>query len=152
MDDALVESSFDSTIHDGHARWAAYQTALGNADRHPDVLIALRDDPDRPLVSAVVVLALEMASAEARPSWVAVLPEGPERDFAHSRAHELGLLETFSSDARTPIDAATAETWSPWLQRRLAREAAGANVLSILAESGSTKRIRSDALRRLSAV
>ena len=145
----LAEIDPGQAIVDEHSRWGLYRNALADADQRAALLQVLRVDPNRPLVSAVVIRALELVSADERTVWLDVLPPGPQRDYAQRRAVELGLLEGLLEDADSQVEEADARAWSPWLQVRLAEAAAGREVLAVLAEVGDTKRIRDQARQRL---
>lgn len=134
-------------IADEHARWALYEQALDDRSLDATVVRALHDDPDSSLVSATVVRALELVPACERPAWFEVLPHKDLLEFAEVRAADLDSLQQLQTDPDAdPVDIGS---WTLWLQRRAAENAASPIVLGVLAIDGSTRRIRHDARERL---
>jgi hypothetical protein len=136
-------------LSSGHERWGVYQHAVDTPETWPDLLAALKSEPDQPVASAVVVQLLERVPSEMRGGVVGVLTEGKSRDFAEARSRELGILESLAA-RRSGADPAQLGSWSTWLQLRAASEATDEAVLAELARSGRTRRVRSVASRRSS--
>jgi hypothetical protein len=143
---------------DEHDRYQVYRTAMRDSPRRPLLLACLRQDPDRVMVSGVVVDLLEVIPAADRR---AVLDEVRDsRDsFVRRRADELGLLEQLATGSHgagrhEPTEEAVERLLAAtdWLQRRVAAEATDVVVLEALAERGRTRRIREcgrDRLRQI---
>ncbi|MGI5480556.1 hypothetical protein [Streptomyces lavendofoliae] len=131
-----------SDASDGHARWELYRAALGSDAARPALLAAVTAEPDGALASGVVGEVLERLPRPEREAWVQAL--APEvREFSERRARELATLEDLRSGALAPDRVPELiDTWSDWLQLRLATESGDETVLRALAASGRTKRIR----------
>ncbi|MFD0152174.1 hypothetical protein ACWGQ4_32395 [Streptomyces sp. NPDC055721] len=134
---------------DGHARWELYRAALASDTARPGLLAAVAAEADGALASAVVGEAMELVPRADREAWVQALAPSV-RAFNERRAHELGTLEDLRS--RSTVQAPAPElvdSWSDWLQLRIAAEVSDPSVLQVLAESGRTKRIRRAATEAL---
>lgn len=138
----------DPPVVDEHARWRLYDEALVDARRHAAVLSALAGDENSPLVSAVVVKAIELVGAEKRATWVDVLPAGRGRDYVQKRCVELEVLQRLLADDAANVNASEVQAWSLWLQLRLAEGVSNRHALAALTESGASKRIRHLARQR----
>lgn len=103
---------------------------------------ALAGDENSPLVSAVVVKAIELVGAEKRAAWVDVLPAGRGRDYAEKRCVELEVLQRLLADDAANVNASEVQAWSLWLQLRLAEGVSNRHALAALTQSGASKRIR----------
>lgn len=137
----------ERALVDEHVRWLLYRESLGHIERRATIMGALAGEPDRPLASAVVFQALAVVDPEERQQWVQLLTPGAESRPAEQRARELDLIETLLAPDADPRDAKPAD-WSQWMQLRLAEGSESAGVLDLLAESGTTKRIRQRATTR----
>ncbi|MEU6059874.1 hypothetical protein [Streptomyces sp. NPDC047097] len=131
---------------DGHARWELYRAALRSETARPLLPAAVRAEPDGALASGVIGEALERLPRPERDTWVAALPPAV-RAFSERRARELATLEDLR--AGTPVQVPDVSDWSDWLQLRAATEVRHPEVLSALAASGRTKRIRRTARESL---
>ncbi|MEU3477586.1 hypothetical protein ACI2LO_25010 [Streptomyces sp. NPDC033754] len=134
---------------DGHARWELYRAALASDAARPGLLAAVAAETDGALASAVVGEALERVPRGDREAWVQALAP-LVRAFSERRAHELGTLEDLRSGSTVQAPAPElVDSWSDWLQLRIAAEVSDSSVLRVLAESGRTKRIRRAAAEAL---
>jgi hypothetical protein len=137
-------------LSSGHERWRIYQCAIDMPELWPDLLEAIKVEQDPPIASAVVVHLLEHVPADARISVVGTLRAGKERDFAVARVQELGIIESIrAGGCNAEAIRAEADSWSTWLQLRLAGSATDKIVLAELAKTGRTKRVRSIASAQL---
>ncbi|GAA1030717.1 MULTISPECIES: hypothetical protein [Amycolatopsis] len=137
-------SSFES----GNIRWDMYCRAM-RLDIEIDQLIALIGrEPDRVLVTSVVLSLLEQGPRSLRERVVGVLPVGASQDFARARMAELSVLEELLSGSSDAVEPDLMENWSHWLQLRAAKLSSHRQVLEYLASAGATKRIRREALAR----
>ncbi|WAL63830.1 hypothetical protein ORV05_22905 [Amycolatopsis cynarae] len=134
---------------DEHARWNLYVRAAEVEHCWPQLREAIALEEDRAVASSLVVRMLERVPAEEREDWSCLLPAEEDRDFALRRARELNFLEAvlLGSPEEERGDLRF-ETWSPWLQLRLAGSSEDRDILALLAESGATRRIRAGAAAR----
>lgn len=154
MLEMLIQRLADATgedvpdFRDGHARWRLYQLTAERMDASELLKKAAEIESDLSIASAIVVMMLERVDPSERQQWVEVL-DPSVRSFAERRTRELEILESIDS-AAVGSDLSV-DDWSDWLQRKVAQSTRDALVLSILADSGRTKRIRrlaSEALAR----
>lgn len=142
---AGLEASSD--FDDEHVRWWLYKAALNHEESRPVVLEALRFEQD--VASPTVIEAVELVAADERMVWVEQLPQGRDRDFAERRVRELEILERLVSDPDATCSVEELQSWTPWLQRRLAAGARSPSLLTILESSATTRRVRGLARNRL---
>jgi hypothetical protein len=114
------------------------------------LLTAIEGEPDQPVASAVAVQLLERVPQGMRNMVVGVLADGKWRDFAALRSEELGILELIT-DGRHDVSETCEhlDSWSTWLQLRVAGEVADERILAELARLGRTRRVRMTASERL---
>lgn len=132
-----------------HARWAVYSRAIRVEREWPLLLELVRQEPDGPLASTVVVTLLGVLPATRRMDYVEALPAGRSRDHASLRARELLVLEGVARGgpgAGGPDPEVSG--WSNWLQLRAAESAQDTRVLDALGADGATRRIRHTAKNR----
>ncbi|MFI0937539.1 hypothetical protein [Streptomyces sp. NPDC021020] len=134
-----------------HDRWRLYKAALGQAENFGLLFEVIWFEPDQNVALSVLMPVLERLPEAERPRWIAQLRWEYSREFAWRYARDVALLE---SAALTPLlaDDDVQESWSDWLQVRLAESSAEPAVLRRLGERGRTKRIRGYASRRLAAL
>ncbi|MEV4561397.1 hypothetical protein AB0K51_31040 [Kitasatospora sp. NPDC049285] len=138
---AVSEPAGDAA--DEHRRWELYQRGADLSSARPALARAIAAEPVPSLASAVVVMLLPDADPEERLRLVALLPSSVRR-FALDRARELAVLDTLHRPDGPPgFTADEVVTWSDWLQRRAAEASADPRLLTLLADQGRTKRIRS---------
>jgi hypothetical protein len=147
---ALCTGSRISNTADEHERWPLYLSACEKSECFTLLfdLVALEPDPNVAL--GIVLQVLGNVSPASRPAWIAQLQSARNRDYATRRAKEVGIYQTRSI---TPLltDEDVEQSWSDWLQIRLAEFSEEAAVLQRLSEKGRTTRIRRTASRRLAA-
>lgn len=137
-------------LSSGHERWRIYQRAMGIAQARSDLLAALKVEPDRPVASAAAVQLLMCVPPESRNAVVAVIGEGKGRDFVALRSKELGILESLlAGEYEVNNVLEDLDSWSTWLQLRVASQVTDGRILAELARAGHTKRVRSTATERL---
>ncbi len=137
-------------LADEHARWSLYVRAAEVDRCWQDLreVVALEEDPA--VASSLVLRMLERVSAEDREGWSRLLLVEKDREFALRRARELNFLEAaLSGSPQGERGDLQFETWSPWLQLRLAESSEDRDILALLADSGETKRIRASAADRM---
>lgn len=137
----------------GHVRWGIYSRAMEDRGEWPELLELVREEPDSPVASAVVVGLLEVLPDHLRMDYVLALPPGGDREYATNRARDLAMLERISAGSWTSCDERfDIQDWSAWLQLQAANKANDVPVLEGLSSLGKTKRIRAAAERRLRVV
>ncbi|WP_017585741.1 hypothetical protein [Nocardiopsis ganjiahuensis] len=132
-----------------HDRWAVYSRAIRVEEEWPLLLELVRQEPDGPLASTVVVTLLGVLPAARRMDCVEALPVGRSREYASLRARELLVLEGIARGAPgAGGPAPEVSGWSNWLQLRAAESAQDTRVLDALSANGATRRIRHTAKDR----
>ncbi|MFJ4985822.1 hypothetical protein ACIP9H_18725 [Streptomyces sp. NPDC088732] len=109
--------------------------------RLPELFDAVATEPDDAIALGIVLHALGHVPAADRPAWTDRLGTARARAYAARRARELGVLESPSLSAQL-ADPSVQDSWSDWLQLRLAASSQEPAVLHRLATTGRTKRIR----------
>ncbi|MFI0730307.1 hypothetical protein ACH4S9_14960 [Streptomyces sp. NPDC021225] len=160
----IVDVDVDDAVADEHIRSSAYQrvvsvTASSRSRDRDRAIVAtiLRDPIDIVSKTAVVALVDKIAmkvtgSAEFRQWSAALLPEIDQlkaegyREFIRRRIHDW-LFHLSIKDGHTPTPAELAKV-TDWMQRRLAEHSMSPAVLTLLAESGRTRKTRNIAQNR----
>ncbi|MFF3560857.1 hypothetical protein ACFYXS_12555 [Streptomyces sp. NPDC002574] len=125
-----------------HERWARYRLAMDDPARLPELFDAVAAEPDDSIALGIVLhAALAHVPAAERPAWTDRLGTERSRAYATRRARELGVLDSTSVSALLD-DPPVQDSWSDWLQLRLATSSQEPAVLHRLATTGRTKRIR----------
>lgn len=165
-DAGLVDVDVDEAVADEHVRSSVYQrvVAVAAASQNRDgdrsiVATIVRDPNEMGAKTAVVDLVDKIAMKTAGPAefgrWAAeILPETDRlsegnREFIRQRVRDW-LCYLSIKDGQVPTPAELAGV-TDWMQRRLADESTSLPVLTLLAESGSTKKIRNIAKNRASS-
>jgi hypothetical protein len=157
-DAGIVDVDIDEAVADGHVRSSAYHKVLAvvvAGRQHDDVCAAaatiLRDPDESVSKTAVVELVDRIAMKADDPNefrqWAAGLipivdrltTEGHRR-FLHRRIHDWTISLTIEAGS-TPTATELASI-TDWMQRLLADESTSLPVLTMLAETGSTRKIR----------
>ncbi|WP_063762284.1 hypothetical protein [Streptomyces sp. NRRL F-5123] len=135
----------------GHDRWRLYEAALGEAENFGLLFEVIWFEPDQNVALSVLLPVLERLPEGERARWIAQLRWEYSREYAQRYARDVALLQ---SAALTPLlaDGEVQESWSDWLQVRLAQASPEPAVLRRLGERGRTKRIRGYASSRLAAL
>ncbi|KUL63411.1 MULTISPECIES: hypothetical protein [unclassified Streptomyces] len=164
----IVDVDVDDAVADEHIRSSAYQrvvslaasSASGDRDRDRDraiVAAILRDPNEITSKTAVVAFVDRVAMTVAGPAgfrqWSAeLLPEIDRleaegyREFIRRRIHDwLFYLSIEAGHVPTPAELGEV---TDWMQRLLAEKSRATAVLALLAESGSSKKIRNIARNR----
>ncbi|WP_405058258.1 hypothetical protein OG474_36735 [Kribbella sp. NBC_01505] len=149
---ALINSIADlvgmevADVRDEHERWKVYVPATDSDESSELLLRAVRLEPDPNVALSIVLRKLEWISDSDRQSWIDQLVTDKQRDYATRRARDLKVLETrpLAPALHQGID----ESWSDWLQVRLAEFSPEPEVACWLSQHGRTKRIRRLALER----
>ncbi|MGW4398458.1 hypothetical protein ACWEHA_24515 [Amycolatopsis nivea] len=138
------EDSFES----GHARWRVYSATLRFPGRTDQLISLIGHEPDKAIAVSVALKCLEELPAQLREKVANALPVGGSQEFVRARMADLSVLDALVSRPGDPVEPASMERWSPWLQLRAATSSSHQQVLEHLASSGCTKRIRREALAR----
>ncbi|WLQ53095.1 hypothetical protein P8A21_38885 [Streptomyces poriferorum] len=160
----ILDVDVDAAVADEHVRSAGYQrvvsaTASSRSRDRDRVIVAtiLRDPIEIVSKTAVVALVDTIAMKATGPAefrqWSAeLLPEINQlktegsREFIRRRIHDWLLwLSIEDGHVPTPVELVKA---TDWMQRVLAEESTSPAVLALLAESGSSKKIRNIAKNR----
>lgn len=161
----IVDVDVDEAVADEHhlrlsvyLRVVAVTAASRSRDRDPAIVATLLRDPDASASKAAVVALVDALAtkatgpAEFRQWSAALLPEldqlPPEsyREFIRRRIHDWRLY--LSVEHGHPPTATELAAATHWMQRKLAEESTSTPVLTLLAESGSTRKIRNIAKNR----
>lgn len=163
-DAGIIDVDVDEAVADEHVRSSAYQriisVAAASQSRDSDraiVAAILRDPIEMVSKTAVVDLVDKIAMKTTDPAefrqWSAeLLPETDRlktegnREFIRRRIHDW-LFYLSIKNGQVPAPAELADV-TDWMQRILAEESTSLPVLTLLAESGSTKKIRNVAKNR----
>jgi hypothetical protein len=163
-DAGIIDVDIDKAVEDEHVRSSAYQRVISvaAASQHRDgdrtlVATILRDPEEMTSKTAVVDLVDTIAAKTTNPAefqqWSAdILPEVDRlttegnRRFIHRRIHDWTFWLTVEA-GHTPAPDELADV-TDWMQRRIAEESTSVPVLTVLAEHGSTKKIRNIARNR----
>lgn len=149
--DGVADAGADCLDDDDRAR--LYHRAAATPAAHELLRVALSLEPDELLVAEVLIGALEHAPADALADWLDLItPSSPRFEYAKRRAQEAALLWQLIAPTAKPPGAPALNSWSDWLQRRLAARAESAAVLAELAASGRARRVRHVARSRLRQV
>lgn len=163
-DAGIVDVDVDDAVADEHVRSAAYRRIISVA------AASQRRDSDRAIVATILREPIEMVSKgavvdlvdkiamkttdpAAFQQWAAeILPETDrlktegDREFVRQRVRDwLFYLSLKGGHVPTPAEL---ENVTHWMQRYLADYSTSLPVLTLLAESGSTKKIRNVAKNR----
>ncbi|MFF0076860.1 hypothetical protein [Streptomyces sp. NPDC005494] len=160
----ILDVDVDAAVADEHVRSSAYRrvvlVAASSPSRDRDraiVATILRDPVELVSKTAVVALVDSIAMKVTGPAdfqqWSAgLLPEIDKltaeghRAFIRRRIHDwLFYLSVRDGHVPTPVELTRV---TDWMQRVLAEEATSPAALALLAESGSTKKIRNIAKNR----
>ncbi|MFJ6512200.1 hypothetical protein ACIQMO_35240 [Streptomyces sp. NPDC091406] len=160
----ILDVDVDEAVADEHVRSSAYRRVVSAAASsrsrerdHATVATILRDPIEVVSKSAVVDLvdrmAMEVTGLEAFRQWTAeLLPELNQfkaegnREFVRRRMHDW-LFYLSVKEGHMPTSAELAKV-TRWMQRTLAEGATPSAVLALLAESGSSRKIRNIARNR----
>lgn len=117
----------------------------------PALLAELAAEPDRIMAESVLTLLVDRRAEGLEPAafaaWAAPVLDAVGRDgFVARRVQEWALFKALQSGG--PVDRAALAAASNWLQRKVVEEADSAAVLTVLGETGRTKRVRNLAKTR----
>ncbi|WP_199547546.1 hypothetical protein [Streptomyces sp. N35] len=161
---AILDVDVEHAMTDGHVRSAAYQrvvlvTAASHSRERDRAIVAtiLRDPDEMASKTAVVALVDRIAMKAPGPAefrqWSAgLLPELDRlrtqafREFIRRRIDDWHFRLSIE-DGHLPTPGELAQV-TDWMQRVLAERSTSPVVLALLAESGSTKKIRNIAKNR----
>ena len=142
--------NFDVVRSDEHARLQLYRFAGSHMDLsgYIDTVLA---DPDPGMGSAVLIEVIDSVAAQAGHTefvaWSdAVLRRVQDREFVVRRVAEWRLFNRLEK-GRVSHEEALAAT--DWFQRKVVAESNNIDVLTLLADRGRTKKVRSSAANRL---
>ncbi|CDR13107.1 hypothetical protein [Streptomyces iranensis] len=160
----IVDVDVDDAVADEHVRSSAYQGVVSvtassrSRDRDRTIVSTILRDPIEMVSKGAVVALVDRIArkvtgpAEFRQWSAELLPEIDQlktegnREFIRRRIHDW-LFYLSIEDGHTPTPAELAGV-TDWMQRFLAEHSTSPAVLSLVAESGSTKKIRNIAKSR----
>ncbi|MEV5750794.1 hypothetical protein AB0L00_23470 [Actinoallomurus sp. NPDC052308] len=163
-DAGIVDVDIDEAVEDEHVRSSAYRkvvAVIAGAQRRDNdravVSVILRDPEELVSKTALVDFVDRIAMNADGPTvfrqWaVELMPEIDQlkadghRRFLHGRIHDWTIYLTVMT-GRTPA-AGEMVSVTDWMQRRIATQSTSPSVLAVLAEMGSTKKIRNVARNR----
>jgi hypothetical protein len=125
---------------DEHERWRVYLAAIDLADCNETMLTAVQLEPDSSVALGVVLRKIERLPEGDRQTWIDALPTPRQREYATRRAQDLAILDARPLAPR--LHEGIEDSWSDWLQLRLAEFSCEPEVVSWLRRTGRTKRIR----------
>ncbi|RJQ67998.1 hypothetical protein D5S17_32340 [Pseudonocardiaceae bacterium YIM PH 21723] len=130
---------------DDHGRFRLYRQAVRTRKGLSQLRAAIGLEPDVALALSEVATVLEFIDPAEHAEWIEQVP--PEyRDYPQRRSDELAILRAATAGSPTEPDL---DSWSDWLQLRLADHAEDPDLLARLATSGRTRRTRHHASERL---
>ncbi|WRZ87883.1 hypothetical protein OHB54_01630 [Streptomyces sp. NBC_01007] len=138
-------------MSDEHERWAVYQPAFERGDCSDLLFDAVAAESVPSVALSIVLQMLGTLPASARPAWIEQLALPDNREYATRRANDIAILQS-ADVTRLLVDEDVQDSWSDWLQLRLAEFSKESDVLSRLMAKGRTKRIRRYAMERHAAV
>lgn len=141
----LVEE--ERTSEHGHAHWDAYRLAMEEPTLHVLLLDVLCGEPDQGMALAPVFAVIEEGDPVLVSAALGVLvPGSREQLMAEQRARDVDILRAaVAGDAGS---APPADTWTPWVQRRVCITATDLEVLDVLAARGMSRHVRAQAAQR----
>ncbi|MFI9582343.1 hypothetical protein ACIHCQ_10955 [Streptomyces sp. NPDC052236] len=151
----MSDSGFGGDQPAEHQRFACHLQALAivRDEDEADLVTAVLRDPDTTMAQSAVVRHLDrragqLLTDERFTHWAhAMATVVHEREFLTRRLHEWTLLRsTTPHESWTTEEVATA---SEWFQRKAAETVTSPAVLTLLATTGRTRRVRVTASRRL---
>jgi hypothetical protein len=132
-----------------HGRWRLYGEAINRGVGSELLLRAVALEVDRSLAVSIVLRMLELVPEDQYSAWIDQLAPD-NRTYSLKRAAEIHLLRRARSGGLDLQEVAgSLDSWSDWLQLRLATSVDDARVLSIVSARGRTKRIRNAADERI---
>lgn len=134
---------------DEHERWSLYRDACKKSECFTLLFDAVALEPDPNVALGIVLQVLGTVSELSRGAWIAQLQSERNRDYAARRATEVGIYQTRAVTSLLAVEGVE-QSWSYWLQVRLAEFSEEPAVLQRLSEKGRTKRIRRTAAQHLS--
>lgn len=137
-------------VSDEHKRWAVYQPAFERGDCSGLLFDAVAVEPVPSVALSIVLQMLGRLPALTQPAWIEQLALPENREYAARRANDLAILQS-AEVTRLLVDEDVQNSWSDWLQLRLAESSKEPDVLRRLMARGRTKRIRRHATQRLAA-
>jgi hypothetical protein len=167
-DTGILDVDIEEVINDEHMRLRLYRKIIAEAaiSQHRDndrIIVAtiLRDPVESISKTAVVKFVDDIATRATDPvefqRWTAeLIPEiylfkaEGNRRFLQYRIRDWTIYLTINA-GQTPTPAELTDTTS-WMQRKIAEESICLSVLTVLAESGRTKKIRNIARNRVGAI
>lgn len=130
-----------------HGRWELYRRALEVDESFDALRRCVLVEPVVQIAVGVVFALLESRSIDDLAEWTRALPPWAV-DLVTSRARDLEIVRTFSAAGAVPTEE-DVDRWSDWTQRRLSLESRSEPTLVRLGQVGATRRVRSQARRRL---
>ncbi|MEU0041196.1 hypothetical protein [Streptomyces sp. NPDC006333] len=150
-----TNSADDRSAEDEHQRFARYlhELAVVREEDEAELVTRILRDPDRTMAQSAIVRHLDRRAAQLLTddgftSWAHAMAEvSAEREFLPYRLREWTLLRSIT--VGEPWSSEQVTTGSDWFQRMAVETVPSPVVLTLLAESGRTRRVRANASHRL---
>lgn len=150
----MADAEIEAAAADEHLRYSIYLDVLSDAPSATwtGIVAAILTDPDSAMRESVLARVIDDLMRTASPveflAWVECVRDLlRSSSFLDRRVQEATLLKQIEAGGTVSPDRLLGS--SAWLQRLLSEVATSSAVLGVLANGGSTKRIRSSAARRL---
>ncbi|MER5410859.1 hypothetical protein [Streptomyces sp. NPDC002769] len=150
-----TNSANDRSTEDEHQRFARYldELAAVRDEDEAELVTRILRDPDTTMAQSAIVRHLDRRAAQLLTddgftSWAHAMAEvSAEREFLPHRLREWTLLRSITTGE--PRSSEEVTTGSDWFQRKAVETVPSPVVLTLLAESGRTRRVRANASHRL---
>ncbi|RII20601.1 hypothetical protein DSC45_05185 [Streptomyces sp. YIM 130001] len=160
----IVDVDIDDAVEDEHVRWAVYRSVVAVAasscsrERDRALVAAILRDPVEMVSKSAVVELVDRVAEKASDSgvfrqWSVQLRSEIDRfkveshrEFVRRRVYDWQFYLAVK-EGHVASSAELARV-TRWMQRRLAEESTSRRLLTLLAESGSSKKIRNIAKNR----
>ncbi|MEU9190746.1 hypothetical protein AB0D14_40830 [Streptomyces sp. NPDC048484] len=150
-----LNSAGDRFAEAEHQRFARYlhELAVVRDEDEADLVTRILRDPDTTMAQSAIVRHLNRRAAllltdDGFTGWARAMAEiSAEREFLARRLREWTLLRSIT--VGEPWGSEEVTTGSDWFQRKAVETLPSPAVLTLLAETGRTRRVRADASRRL---
>ena len=143
LDELARAIGLTGDARDEHWRWQVYETALHDHGTLAGLLMeAARSEPDSHLVVGLALRMVEHEPIDRAEAWIDLVPAF-EQPKVRQRARDAELVRQVAAGQAAPT-ATEVDSWSDWLQRRLAHAASSPGVLDALERYGRTRRVRGE--------
>lgn len=127
---------------DEHSRWRLYEEAMRREGTEELLFDTIGYEPVASVALSVVLRMLESDGRVSDRDWVGRLRDEVSQIYAASRLQDLNRFDQIESGDEVDLNTSAIESFSEWLQLRLAERSTNSSALILLANDGRTKRIR----------